>query len=182
MVNHVLPSNTLLKKGLKFVSIDKSLQKKKKSYSPKVPKRHPRAGGHGRDKSSEPMGTFLTQEVHFQNIEHMANGCKQTGFHSFIFTKPSITVDLPQIFRLICTKTTLDIFFPIRGLFVGMFIQNQPPILVLTYSILNILQMMLERCWAIQLLFRTVWNDAMSDARMMLANSKCQQLKHPAIH
>ena len=43
--------------------------------------------GHGRDKLSEPMGAFLTQEVHFQNIEYMANGCKQSGFHSFIFTK-----------------------------------------------------------------------------------------------
>ena len=43
--------------------------------------------GHGRDKSSEPMGAILKQEVHSQNIEHMASGCKQTEFHSFNFTK-----------------------------------------------------------------------------------------------
>ena len=61
----------------------------------------------------------------------------------------SITVDLPQIFCLIVAITTLDIFFfPIRGLFVGMFIQNQPPIMFLNYIILNILilRMMLEPC------------------------------------
>ena len=45
------------------------------------------AGGHGRDKLSETVGAILKQEVHFQNIEHMASGCKQSGFHSFIFTK-----------------------------------------------------------------------------------------------
>ena len=126
---------------------------------------------------------FLHRKWVFKTLNTWLIECKQTGFHSFIFTKPSITVDLPQIFCFIVTKTTLDIFFfPIRGLFVGMFIQNQPPIMVLNYIMLNILQMMLERCWAIQLLFRTVWNDAMNDARKMLTNSKCQQLKHPANH
>ena len=114
--------------------------------------------------------TFLTQEVHFQNIEHMANGCKQTGFHSFIFTKRSITVDLPQIFCLIVTITTLYIlFFPIRGLFVGMFIHNQPPIMVLNYIILNILQIMLERCWAIQLCtLLTLLNDPINNPLTIL--------------
>ena len=76
-----------------------------------------------RDKSSEPMGTVLTQEVHFQNIEHMGNGCKQNGFHSFIFTKRSITVDLLQMLCWIVAITTLEILiFPTRGLFVGMLI------------------------------------------------------------
>ena len=41
----------------------------------------------GRDKSSDPISAFLKQEVHFQNIEHMANGCQQPGFHSFYHGK-----------------------------------------------------------------------------------------------
>ena len=44
-------------------------------------------GGCGRDKSSDPISAFLKQEVHFQNIEHMANGCQQPGFHSFYHGK-----------------------------------------------------------------------------------------------
>ena len=43
--------------------------------------------GCGRDKSSDPISAFLKQEVHFQNIEHMANGCQQPGFHSFYHRK-----------------------------------------------------------------------------------------------
>ena len=41
----------------------------------------------GWDKSSDPISTFLKQEVHFQNIDHMANGCQQPGFHSFYHGK-----------------------------------------------------------------------------------------------
>ena len=41
----------------------------------------------GRDKSSDPISAFLKQEVYFQNIEHMANGCQQPGFHSFYHRK-----------------------------------------------------------------------------------------------
>ena len=38
----------------------------------------------GWDKSSDPISTVLKQEVCFQNSEHMANGCQQPGFHSFL--------------------------------------------------------------------------------------------------
>ena len=41
----------------------------------------------GWDKSLDPISAFLKQEVHFQNIEHMANGCQQPGFHFFYHGK-----------------------------------------------------------------------------------------------
>ena len=40
-------------------------------------------------KSSDPISAVLKQEVHFQNIERMANGCQQPGFHSFYHGKKS---------------------------------------------------------------------------------------------
>ena len=95
-----------------------------------------RATACGLDKSLDPIRTILKQEVHFQNIEHMTNGCKQIGFHSFNFTKGSNTVDLLQMFFfLIVAMTTLEIFFPTRGLLVGMYIQDHTPIRFLNYSI-----------------------------------------------
>ena len=39
--------------------------------------------GCGRDKLSDPMSAYLKQEIRFQNIEYMAKGCQQPGFHSF---------------------------------------------------------------------------------------------------
>ena len=64
-------------------------------------------GGCGRDKSSDPISAFLKQEVHFQNIEHMANGCQQPGFHSFYHRKTWNTLDLLQMLCWMVWITTL---------------------------------------------------------------------------
>ena len=94
--------------------------------------------GCGRDKSSDPISAFLKQEVHFQNIEHKANGCQQPGFHSFYHGKIWNTLYLLQMLCWTVWITTLYIFCcPTRGLFVGMSIQNHAPIRFLIYSIWN---------------------------------------------
>ena len=94
-------------------------------------------GGCGREKLSDPISAVLKQEVHFQNIEHMANGCQQLGFHSFYHRKSWNTLDLLQIICWMVWITTLHICCPTRGLFVGMSIQNHAPIRFLNYSIWN---------------------------------------------
>ena len=97
-----------------------------------------RLWGCGRDKLLDPISAVLKQEVHFQNIEHMANGCQQPGFHSFYHGKSWNTLDLLHMLCWTVWITTLQIFCcPTRGLFVGMSIQNHAPIRFLNYCIWN---------------------------------------------
>ena len=74
------------------------------------------AGPH--EAMSDPMGELFKQEVHFQNIEHMASGCKETAFaqHHLSIVQPSFIAS----FNTLC-KCVIGFIWDLPSIFLASF-------------------------------------------------------------